>query len=168
MNNSTARETLLLSVGKKRQGFTSYSADNADDDYYHKLVCCCAALIHTRCVYVCVCVCVCVQVCNSSPCLFVWKKATTYNNDTRLILQLHAYFSPSTLALCITLMYSCTQPLISQCFLQHTMSTDALVVGPMHITEDNCLCIFPHVCSLLSLASSGLVSSASCRTINRN
>lgn len=58
MNNGTARETLLLSVwgregGKKtekKQGFTSYSADNADDDYYHRLVCCCAALRDSRCV----------------------------------------------------------------------------------------------------------------------
>jgi len=31
------------------------------------------------------------------------------------------------------------------------MSTDALVDGAMRITEDNCLCIFPHVRSLLTL-----------------
>lgn len=36
------------------------------------------------------------------------------------------------------------------------MSTDALVAGAMHIAEDNCLCIFPHVRSLLSLTSSVL------------
>lgn len=58
MNNGTARETLLLSVWgregkgekKRKQGFTSYSADNADDDYYHGLVCCGAALRDSRCV----------------------------------------------------------------------------------------------------------------------
>lgn len=41
----------------------------------------------------------------------------------------------------------------SQCFLTHThtLSSDALVDEAMHITEDNCLCIFLHVRSLLTL-----------------
>ena len=65
MNNSLARETLLLSLGK-RQGFTSYSADNADDDHNRELVCCCAAQIDTRCVCLCVCVC---KHANTSVCM---------------------------------------------------------------------------------------------------
>lgn len=32
-----------------------------------------------------------------------------------------------------------------RCFLQHTMSADALAAATVHITKDNCLCIFPHV-----------------------
>lgn len=106
MNNSTARETLLLSVGEKRHGFTSYSADNADDDYYRKLVCCCAALIDTRCV----CVCVSVQACNQSLCLFV-QKATTLAT-TMWPDKYHTYFSASLLAPTSRLMYACTQPLV--------------------------------------------------------
>lgn len=55
-----------------------------------------------------------------------------------------------------------------QGFLRHTTSTDALAAETTRITKDNCLCIFPHVCSLLSLTSIGLDSSGSFRTINRN
>lgn len=32
-----------------------------------------------------------------------------------------------------------------RCFLQHTMSVDALAAATVHITKDNCLCIFPRV-----------------------
>lgn len=108
MNNCTARATLSLSVWKNRQGFTSYSADNADDDYYHKLV----TVLQWKTPGVCFCP-------NVQPILpFVCQERYFGNNIvTWLVSYFCAYFSPSTLlASASQLIYSCTKPLIHNVF----------------------------------------------------
>lgn len=146
MNNSTARETLLLSVREKKED-KALQATQRTKLMMIIITSWFAAVLHSKIPGVCVwCVCFCPSVQPILPFVCQERHYIGSNDLTRLISHLYAHFSPSALlAATSQLIYSCTQ---LQCFLQHTMSTDALVAGTMHITEDNCLCIFPHVRSL--------------------
>lgn len=135
------------SENKRRQGYSGDSADSAAADYHHRRVCWVFVIL---------------QVCRPSSCLFVdnvFLPGTITPPDLY-----HTFEHALHLSLAVTANVFTHTVAGPQCFLH----TDALAAETMHVTKDNCLCIFPHVCTLLSLTSNGLDSSGSCGPINRN